>query len=891
MTVAKRMYLLMLVMVLGISSLAGVGLYQIKRVFEATNYSNVNSVPSILLIDKATAQFEDLNSLVWQHMTNTDNKKMSVIETEIAEKHKALTDSIDDYEKNLITDADDTELVKKDRAALAKYDVMAGDVLTSSLANKKNEARDILLHNIDVLKQVQVALNNHRSYNVDIGARAAKQGTDIKTEAIITASVISISVLIGVLLLGFYITRNLLRQLGGEPADLAKIAANFAEGNITNKFALKADDKSSIAYSIKTLQKTLDGLIQSLAYVTAQHKAGDVEVKVDSSAFKGVYAEMATGVNTMVEGHIVLNNKAIAVVKAFGEGNFEMSLEQFPGKQGAINNTIEQVRHNIKKFVEDMSRMSQQHDVGATDVRMDVTKYQGTYAEMASGLNAMVGGHIELSNKAMNVVKAFGEGDFDAPLEKFPGKKAEINSTIEQVRSNIKSFITDMDHMNQEHDAGDIDVKMDQAKYKGAYKTMAEGLNGMVDGHIVMNKKAIAVVQGFGEGNFDVSLAQLSGKKRFVNDAIEQVRTNLKALVADTNMLAEAASDGYIQKRADASLHKGDFRKLIEGINQTLETIVGPIVIVKSAAESVNTAAKEIASGNTDLSQRTEQQASSLEETASSMEELSSTVKQNAENAKQANQLAATASSVAIRGGDAVNEVVATMAAITESSRKIEDIISVIDGIAFQTNILALNAAVEAARAGEQGRGFAVVAGEVRNLAQRSAGAAKEIKELISDSVNKVEGGTKQVEEAGKTMQEIVASVQRVTDIMGEITAASVEQSAGIDQVNNAITQMDEVTQQNAALVEQAAAAAESLEEQAQAMTDAISQFKLNGDTQNSHSKHTKNNRPAGTTSVASRSIKLAVKTQEFKTVAKSPTAKSATNKKTGTDDNEWEEF
>jgi methyl-accepting chemotaxis protein len=241
----------------------------------------------------------------------------------------------------------------------------------------------------------------------------------------------------------------------------------------------------------------------------------------------------------------------------------------------------------------------------------------------------------------------------------------------------------------------------------------------------------------------------------------------------------------------------------------------------------MTSATGQIAAGNADLSQRTEEQAASLEETASSMEELTSTVKQNADNARQANQLAAGASQVAVKGGAVVGQVVSTMSSINDSSKKIVDIISVIDGIAFQTNILALNAAVEAARAGEQGRGFAVVASEVRSLAQRSAAAAKEIKGLITDSVGKVEDGTRLVGEAGKTMDEIVTSVKRVTDIMAEIAAASQEQSSGIEQVNQAITQMDEVTQQNAALVEEAAAAAESLQEQAQSLTQAVSVFKL----------------------------------------------------------------
>jgi len=257
-------------------------------------------------------------------------------------------------------------------------------------------------------------------------------------------------------------------------------------------------------------------------------------------------------------------------------------------------------------------------------------------------------------------------------------------------------------------------------------------------------------------------------------------------------------------------------------MQQNLAGIVGQI---HDTAEAITTASAEIVAGNTDLSQRTEEQASSLEETASSMEELSSTVKQNAENARQANQLALGASTVAVKGGQVVGQVVETMSSINESSKKIVDIIGVIDGIAFQTNILALNAAVEAARAGEQGRGFAVVASEVRNLAQRSAAAAKEIKTLIGDSVDKVGAGTKLVDEAGKTMEEIVASVKRVTDIMSEITAASQEQSAGIEQVNQAITQMDEVTQQNAALVEEAAAAAESMQEQTQHLAQAVAAF------------------------------------------------------------------
>lgn len=302
---------------------------------------------------------------------------------------------------------------------------------------------------------------------------------------------------------------------------------------------------------------------------------------------------------------------------------------------------------------------------------------------------------------------------------------------------------------------------------------------------------------------------QLGGEPAYVVDVVTRI--------------AGGDLDAQIDTRTD---DRGSLLHAVKGMRDRLAEIVRN---VRNGTDTIATASTQIAAGNLDLSSRTEQQASSLEQTASSMEELTSTVRQNAENAGQANQLAVSASEVAQRGGDVVSQVVDTMALINESARKIVEIIGVIDGIAFQTNILALNAAVEAARAGEQGRGFAVVATEVRSLAQRSAAAAKEIKSLIGDSVDKVDSGSKLVAQAGSTMDEVVASVRRVTDIMAEITAASQEQSAGIEQVNQAITQMDQVTQQNAALVEEAAAAADSLQEQAAALSEVVSVFRVAG--------------------------------------------------------------
>ena len=365
-----------------------------------------------------------------------------------------------------------------------------------------------------------------------------------------------------------------------------------------------------------------------------------------------------------------------------------------------------------------------------------------------------------------------------------------------------------------------------------------------------------------------------AGKEGFflkIGEGLNSMMQICASSLDELDRVLSALAKGDLTETITNEYH-GTFGQLKDNSNTTVAQLTEVIRSIKDAVETINTAAQEIASGNTDLSQRTEEQASSLEETAASMEELTATVKQNSESAKQANQLAAGASDIAARGGEVVSKVVTTMSLISESSKKIVDIISVIDGIAFQTNILALNAAVEAARAGEQGRGFAVVASEVRNLAQRSAAAAKEIKTLINDSVDKVAEGTSLADNAGKTMGEVVNSVKRVTDIMAEISAASVEQTSGIEQVNQAITQMDDVTQQNAALVEEAAAASESLEEQAQQLSGLIDTFRISGDRSAS-------------------AVTQTAKRPTQRTAALTRSATRALPKLVKADDDEWKEF
>lgn len=342
-----------------------------------------------------------------------------------------------------------------------------------------------------------------------------------------------------------------------------------------------------------------------------------------------------------------------------------------------------------------------------------------------------------------------------------------------------------------------------------------------------------AVVRAAANGDLGqrVSVEGLQGFVRVLGEGINQLLDTSQSGLQEIVRVLSALSRGDLNERITND-YAGTFGELKDNTNETVTRLTDIVGQIKQAASAISTATHEIAAGNADLSRRTEEQAASLEQTASNMDELTGTVKQNADNAKQANQLAIGASDVAVRGGAVVAEVVDTMKSISESAKRIAEIISVIDGIAFQTNILALNAAVEAARAGEQGRGFAVVASEVRNLAQRSAAAAKEIKTLIADSTDKVQTGSQLVTQAGETMNDIVSAVSRVTTIMSEIAAASTEQSSGIESVNEAIAQMDDVTQQNAALVEEAAAAAESMLEQADMLMRAVGSFKLGADTE-----------------------------------------------------------
>lgn len=440
---------------------------------------------------------------------------------------------------------------------------------------------------------------------------------------------------------------------------------------------------------------------------------------------------------------------------------------------------------------------------------------------------------ITYMNKAVMQMMRSNEDDLRKELPSFKVDNL-INGSIDQFHKNPSHQAGLLENLRETYRAqikvGSLHFALiaspiitEQGEHRG---TVVEWIDRTAE--VAVEEEIGTIVAASSRGEFD-NRVSLDGKTGFfasLAQGINQLLDTCQVGFNDVIRVLGSLAEGDLTQKIEAD-YQGTFADLKNNLNRTIDSLTDMVVSIKSASDDINSAATDISAGGEDLSSRTEEQAASLEETASSMEELTSTVKQNADNAKQANQLAIGASDVASKGGVVVGDVVTRMSEITESSKKIEDIISVIEGIAFQTNILALNAAVEAARAGEQGRGFAVVASEVRSLAQRSSGAAKEIKQLISDSVERIEDGSKLVEQAGSTMEDIVTSVKRVTDIMAEISAASQEQSSGIEQVNQTIAQMDDATQQNAALVEESSASAKSMMDQGGQLAQQVSRFQL----------------------------------------------------------------
>ncbi|HEL4267768.1 TPA: MCP four helix bundle domain-containing protein [Stenotrophomonas maltophilia] len=449
-----------------------------------------------------------------------------------------------------------------------------------------------------------------------------------------------------------------------------------------------------------------------------------------------------------------------------------------------LGEAMASVRQSVQAAIGAQLQMAEQHEAGAIRYRMDATAFPGDFGRMVQATNSLVESHVQVELLMAEVMQRYAIGDLSRDLPDYPGEKGTLTRTLAAVKQSLMAINAQIDELARAARAGDFSMRGDAAAFQYQFKAMVEHLNGMM--------------------------------------------ASSQASIADVSDVLRAISHGDLTARMDGE-YDGVFARMRDDANTTTAQLTGIVRGIQVAADSINNAAQELAAGNNDLSRRTEQQAANLEEAAASMEELTSTVRQNAELARQADSEAHAAGAAVRETEQAMAQMASVMGEIDQSSARISEISTVIDGIAFQTNILALNAAVEAARAGEQGRGFAVVASEVRTLAQRAGVAAKEIKELIEDAAAKVKSGLAVTVESEAAIARVAQASSRTTQLMSDIAAASKEQAAGIEQVNQVVVQMDQVTQQNAALVEEATAASRALEEQAHALTTSVSVFKVEG--------------------------------------------------------------
>ncbi|HEY5958624.1 MAG TPA: methyl-accepting chemotaxis protein [Polyangiaceae bacterium] len=605
--------------------------------------------------------------------------------------------------------------------------------------------------------------------------------------------------------------------------------------------------------------------------------SGQLSTRGELAAVPAEFRPIIQGVNDTLDAVIGPSNVAAEYVEKISQGDIpDRITTKYNGDFNAIKNNLNVLIESLSGFVAAMAHMSSEHDAGDIDVYVPEEQFRGSYRVMAKGVNDMVKGHIAVKKKAMACIAQFAAGNFDAALERFPGKKAFINENVEVLRRNCKALIDDAHFLSQAAVEGKLGTRADASKHQGDFKKIVEGVNDTLNAVIGPLNVAADYVDKISLGNIPKKITEnYNGDFNTIKNNLNRCIDAVNELVVDAQMLSQAAIEGRLATRAEVTKHLGEFRKIVEGFNNTLDAVINPVMEatqvleslskydlrarvvgeycgdhariklalngtaktlhdalsqVADAVEQVSDASRQIASSSQSVAQGASEQASSLEETSSSLEEMSGMTKQNADNTIQARSLAQTTKVAAEKGGLAMGRMINAMEKIRTASEGTSQIIKDINEIAFQTNLLALNAAVEAARAGDAGRGFAVVAEEVRSLALRSKEAAKKTEELIKLSVGHAENGRIISGEVAGSLTEIVGAAGKVNEIVNEIAVASQEQSRGIDQVNTAVSEMDKVVQVAAANAEESSSAAEELSNQSEELTGLVGRFQLERD-------------------------------------------------------------
>ncbi len=808
-TVARKMALLAGAALIGIAILTGLNHRLIGEVFEDANYNSVNTVPSLLILGDVRQEIARLRLRVDRHVMNTDDVKMAELDKSIQEAIDKTEELLKKYEP-LVSDADDKAALDKVKTAFKGYLEDVDRVLVESRANRNEQARELIEKNVKTARDLDATLTEIFKFNADLGQRSAHTADETRSFANTLAVAISALTLVVIAVLAFFITRNLLRQLGGEPDAAADIANKIAEGDVSAKIEIKPGDTTSLMVAMQKLADKLEWYRSIIDAVPFPIHVIDMDMN-------WVYLNTAFEKLMVERGYV--RDRRDAVGKPCSTANANICKTKNCG--------IEQLKIGVGQSFFDWGNLKCKQDTAyVKNARGEVVGYVETVTDLSATLSIKDFTEKEVQRVAQNLER-LGNGDLNLDLKALAADQytldvaaqfRKIDNSFKQVAGSLGAMVSDANMLTEAAIALKLDTRADATKHHGEYRKIVEGVNATLDAVVDPLNMLIGDVQNLAKAVVAGRLDERGDETRHRGQFKEVVRglnDLVEAVVDPINEIKRvmgAMSEGDLTQNVTKDYH-GEFKVLKDAINETTNKLATTIAEVNNTADSLVSATSQVSATAQTLSQASSEQASSVEETSASIEEMASSIQQNTENAKVADSMSAEGSKKAAAGGEAVGE---TVGAMKQIARKI----GIIDDIAYQTNLLALNAAIEAARAGEHGKGFAVVAAEVRKLAERSQVAAQEIGQLAVNSVG-------MAERAGKLLDEIVPATKNTANLVQEITAASEEQTMGVAQVNGAMNQLSQITQQNASASEQLAATAEEMSAQAVNLQELMGFFDL----------------------------------------------------------------
>ncbi|QSB01648.1 MCP four helix bundle domain-containing protein [Methylomonas sp. EFPC1] len=589
MTVTQRLLLLIGSAVLGLAGLAGFNYVQIDKVYTATNFNTINTLPSVLLLNDIVGEISGVRAHVWQHLTETDDTAMAGVEQEIDEKRANIDKLLSNYEK-LLADDEDKKLLQDDKASLAEYDKLRLKIRDLSRQNKNAEARTVMMGNQPVIDKLLDAFKNHSEYNQRLGKNSSNEAVSIQSSAITISVIITALTILAIGTLGFFIARTLTRQLGGEPDFVADLAYKISQGDLTTVIQLKAGDNSSVMANMKQLSDNIKALLAEMDHMAAEHEKGDIDVVVDQQKFHGSFKTVAKGVNDMVNGHIAVKKMAIKCFMEFGKGNLEADVEKLPGKKRFINETIDLVRDNIKALVNDAAMLSQAAVEGRLSTRADATKHQGDFRKIVEGVNNTLDAVIGPLNVAAEYVDNISKGAIPTKItDTYNGDFNTIKNNLNNCIDAISNMVAEAAALEKAAIEGRLATRADASQYQGDYRKIVEGVNNTLDAVIGPLNVAADYVDNISRGAIPAKITDhYNGDFNTIKNNLNNCIDAISSMVAEAAALEKAAIEGRLATRADASQYQGDYRKIVEGVNNTLDAVIGPLNVAAEYVDNIS---------------------------------------------------------------------------------------------------------------------------------------------------------------------------------------------------------------------------------------------------------------------------------------------------------------